>query len=58
MDQIPAGTQPAANASPVAQQTTPVTAYDPTKPEVQPSLTEDRDPVLTPDVEAKVPASA
>ncbi|HEY5254208.1 MAG TPA: VWA domain-containing protein, partial [Acidobacteriaceae bacterium] len=57
MDQIPAGTQPAASASPVAQQTTPVTAYDPTKPEVQPSLTEDRDPVLTPDVEVKAPAT-
>lgn len=58
MEQIPAGTQaPPASASPVAQQKVAVTAYDPTKPEVQPSLTVDRDPILSPDLEEKVPAS-
>ena len=56
MDQIPAGAQ-TANPNPVAQQKTPVTAYDPTKPEVQPSLTVDRDPVLTPDIEVKAPVT-
>ena len=57
MDQIPAGTQPLASSNPVAQQKTPVTPYDPTKPEVQPSLTVDRDPVLTPDLEVKAPVA-
>jgi len=57
MDQIPAGTQPPPSPSPVVQQKTPVTAYDPTKPEVQPSLTVDRDPVLSPDMEVKAPVT-
>lgn len=57
MEQIPAGTQPPPSANPVAQQKTPVTAYDPTKPEAQPSLTVDRDPVLTPDIEVKAPVT-
>jgi Ca-activated chloride channel homolog len=55
MNQIPAGTQPRPSPSPVAQQKAPVTVYDPTKPEVQPSLTVDRDPVLSPDVVVKAP---
>ena len=56
MDQIPSAAQlPAASLSSIAQQKTPVTAYDPTQPEVQPSLTVDRDPILSPDVEEKVP---
>jgi len=58
MEQIPAGTQPPPGSNPVAQQKTPVTAYDPTKPEVQPSLTVDRDPVLTPDIEVKEPVAS
>jgi Ca-activated chloride channel homolog len=57
MDQIPAGAQPPATSNPVAQQKTPVIPYDPTKPEVQPSLTVDRDPVLTPDIEVKAPVN-
>ncbi|HZC44098.1 MAG TPA: VWA domain-containing protein [Acidobacteriaceae bacterium] len=57
MEQIPAGAQPAASPSPVAQQKTALPAYDPTKPEVQPSLTVDRDPVLSPDVEVKAPVT-
>ena len=58
MDQIPAGTQPAASPSQVVQQKAPLTPYDPTKPEVQPSLTVDRDPILTPDVEQKAPVTS
>lgn len=60
MNQIPAGTQPATNPSPVAmtQKTTPLNTFDPTKPEAQPSLDVDRDPVLSPDVEPKTPVVA
>jgi VWFA-related protein len=57
MDQIPVGAPLAASPTPVAQQKTPVTVFDPTKPEVQPSLTVDRDPILSPDVEEKVPVT-
>ncbi|MHB1938466.1 MAG: VWA domain-containing protein [Acidobacteriaceae bacterium] len=59
MDQIPAAAQapPLANAAPIAQQKTQATTYDPTQPEVQPSLTVDRDPILSPDVEEKAPVS-
>lgn len=56
MDQIPGGSQPSPGSSPVAQQKTPATAYDPTKPETQPNLNVDSDPVLTPDIEVKAPA--
>ena len=37
---------------------TPVTAYDPTKPEVQPNLALDRDPILSPDPADNAPVSA
>ncbi|MES2220899.1 MAG: VWA domain-containing protein [Acidobacteriota bacterium] len=57
MEQIPAVGQAAPTPSPVAQPKIPVPAYDPTKPEVQPSLSVDRDPVLTPDIEVKAPVA-
>lgn len=45
--------------SPAASQAaTPATRYDPTQPETQPSLTVDRDPVLSPDAEDNVPPGA
>ena len=49
MDQIPAGTQSATNPTPVAMTQNPpiLSTFDPTKPEVQPSLDVDRDPVLS-----------
>ncbi len=58
MDQIPAGTQSATNPTPVAMTQNPpiLSTFDPTKPEVQPSLDVDRDPVLSPDVEPKIPS--
>ena len=37
---------------------TPVTTYDPTKPEVQPNLALDRDPILSPDPADNAPVSA
>ncbi|MGB6304637.1 MAG: VWA domain-containing protein [Acidobacteriaceae bacterium] len=57
MEQIPAAAQPPASPSPVAQQKAPVPVDDPTKPEVQPSLTVDRDPVISPDIEVKAPVT-
>lgn len=38
-----------------AQPARPVITYDPTKPEIQPALNVDRDPVLSPDVEVSEP---
>ena len=60
MDQIPAGAQRPTAPSPVAmtQKTSAFNTYDPTKPEVQPSLDVDRDPVLSPDVEPTTPVAA
>ena len=46
-------TQPASPSQ--TQSTKLVTSYDPTKPEVQPSLNVDRDPVLSPDPEDNAP---
>ncbi|MGH9615269.1 MAG: VWA domain-containing protein [Acidobacteriaceae bacterium] len=54
MDQIAGPHLPGTSATPVAQ-TQPFRSFDPTKPESQPSLTVDRDPVLSPDVEVKPP---
>ncbi len=51
-----AQTQPAAPSQ--TQPAKPVTTFDPTKPEVQPSLDVDRDPVLSPDVEETAPTGA
>jgi VWFA-related protein len=45
---------PASQATPA----TPATNYDPTKPEVQPNLALDRDPVLSPDPADNAPVSA
>jgi Ca-activated chloride channel homolog len=50
-----AQTRPATAAQ--TQPATPVTAYDPTQPEEQPSLSVDRDPVLSPDPEDNAPVS-
>ncbi|HET9086309.1 MAG TPA: VWA domain-containing protein [Acidobacteriaceae bacterium] len=47
---------PAAQAPPAGQATAagrPVISYDPTKPEVQPNLSVDRDPVMSPDLPEK-----
>jgi Ca-activated chloride channel homolog len=58
MEQIPAGAQTAATSpAAAAQQKSPLPTFDPTKPEVQPSLTVDRDPILSPDVEEKAPVT-
>jgi Ca-activated chloride channel homolog len=58
MDQIPGGAPtPATSPTAVAQQKTPAVTFDPTKPETQPSLTVDRDPILSPDVEEKAPVT-
>lgn len=51
-----AQTQPA--PKPQTQQATPVTTYDPTQPEVQPSLNVDRDPILSPDPEVNAEAAS
>jgi Ca-activated chloride channel family protein len=43
---------PAPKSAP-PQAVRPVITYDPTKPEVQPNLTTDRDPIISPDLEEK-----
>ena len=58
MTAIAPGTQPSvAQPQPASTpQATLATAYDPTKPEAQPSLEVDRDPVLSPDAADNLPA--
>src|SRR5665213_1241049 len=51
-----AQTQPAPSSQTAPK--IPTTTYDPTRPEVQPSLDVDRDPVLTPDPEDNLPVGA
>ena len=56
MNEITSGTQftPSAQMQPA----TAVTSYDPTQPELEPSLNVDRDPILSPDIEIKALANA
>lgn len=43
--------------SPQAQTAMPAATYDPTRPEIQPSLDVDRDPILSPDAEDNAPVN-
>lgn len=52
---LPVSAQTAPAQQPQAQSSKPVTQFDPTKPETQPSLTVDRDPVLSIDPEDNIP---
>ncbi|MBA2677591.1 MAG: VWA domain-containing protein [Ktedonobacteraceae bacterium] len=47
-----------AQAAPQKQPAAPASSYDPTQPEVQPSLNADRDPVLSPDSEDNAPVGS
>lgn len=54
MSQIPGGVTPA--TAPL-QLKPPASTYDPTRPEIQPNLTQDHDPILSPDPEVIAPPS-
>jgi Ca-activated chloride channel homolog len=58
MDQIGAGTVPQLTPASQTQSAQPAVKYDPTKPEAQPNLDVDRDPVLSPDAQEIAPAAA
>jgi Ca-activated chloride channel homolog len=55
---LPAFAQTAPTQQPQPQSSKPVTQFDPTKPETQPSLTVDRDPVLSIDPEDNIPVGS
>ncbi|MEO6966110.1 MAG: VWA domain-containing protein, partial [Acidobacteriaceae bacterium] len=55
MTAIAPGTQPPVALPASMQPATPATVYDPTKPETQPNLEVDRDPVLSPDAADNLP---